>query len=353
MHHMQAIVRLLSNEYRPIVPPPQEGRGSEAMNSKATKTKGPENEKQLLACRILVLGDSWVGKSAIIHQFLKRDLPADKTRTVQSHEEKLTHKKAELTLSILEFGGNGSILRDWNIARADAFVLVYSLLDESSFETVRSLRNRICKVKNEEEGNIPVMVVANKTDLYQKEQVSVWRTVAELSTCLDWKWAHAEVSAVTEDKAVVDVFQNVLSQVEIDFSLAAAMKPKSETRLFSLFRGLSQYKILPTPPAAYIAVDSVVETGVSLSDDAIVQIVSDVSNDIPSDDYEDDTGGKTADVVKKCEAKQGLSVAIRYFEENPSVGFEHHHSLWNAVRAVEHYNSRHVQTSIMDFVVRK
>ena len=137
---MRAIVRQLNSGYRPVVPSPQAGPAPEEMITEINKTRNHHYNKQLLACRILLLGDPWVGKSTIIHQFLKCGLPSDKTPTSQSNEETFTHKKTELTLSILEFSGKGSVLRDWNIARADASVLVYSFVDKLSFETVRTLK---------------------------------------------------------------------------------------------------------------------------------------------------------------------------------------------------------------------
>lgn len=52
-----------------------------------------------------------------------------------------------------------------------AFLLVYSVTNRSTFDDIRSFRDRILLV-NEEEGTVPMVLVANKIDLDDQRQVS-------------------------------------------------------------------------------------------------------------------------------------------------------------------------------------
>jgi len=54
------------------------------------------------------------------------------------------------------------------IERGDAFILVYSLDDESTIEEVLRLRREIIDIKGTTE--VPMLIVGNKTDLVCKEK---------------------------------------------------------------------------------------------------------------------------------------------------------------------------------------
>ncbi|KAJ8300778.1 hypothetical protein KUTeg_022297 [Tegillarca granosa] len=100
----------------------------------------------------------------------------------------------------------------------------------------------------------------------------------------------------------------------------------------------------------FVDIDNAVETGESLTDETIIEIVSDSREcDIESDD--DDVDDKP---ISKVEARHGLESAISYFENNPEIGKEHLPSLWRALRSIDCFTSATtIQRSIMDFIRKK
>lgn len=64
--------------------------------------------------------------------------------------------------------------RDGYIKWADAFILLYSITDTQSYQTVRSLRDSISEIKKV---GSSVALVANKSDLSHLRQVSTSTTI--------------------------------------------------------------------------------------------------------------------------------------------------------------------------------
>lgn len=102
----------------------------------------------------------------------------------------------------------------------------------------------------------------------------------------------------------------------------------------------------------YVNIDNTLETGESLTDDSILDLVKgsrpadDVTINDDADDADDD---EPEPVVKRIEARKGLAQAIRYCEQNPALG-THLDSLWKAMRSIETYSDSGVQKSMLDFI---
>ena len=60
--------------------------------------------------------------------------------------------------------------RDQEMANNNAFLLVYSVTDPSSFAEISNFRSKILKVKRNEE--TPIVIVGNKIDLESERKVS-------------------------------------------------------------------------------------------------------------------------------------------------------------------------------------
>lgn len=58
-------------------------------------------------------------------------------------------------------------MRALSISSADAFILVYDITNESTFEEVRAIRDQIHETKNTTA--VPIVVVGNKLDLADKD----------------------------------------------------------------------------------------------------------------------------------------------------------------------------------------
>lgn len=81
--------------------------------------------------------------------------------------------QVHLTLDILDTSGSYEFpaMRALSMSSADAFVLVYTVTDASTFEEVRALRNQIYEIKGTT--HVPIVVVGNKIDLTGDREVSI------------------------------------------------------------------------------------------------------------------------------------------------------------------------------------
>lgn len=98
-------------------------------------------------CRIIVFGSAGVGKSAIIQQFLFAKFIKKYTRTVEDMfiAEYNSRYDNSLKLEILDTAGSYEFpaMRSLAISNGDAFILVYSVDNEASWEHLKRLRNEV------------------------------------------------------------------------------------------------------------------------------------------------------------------------------------------------------------------
>lgn len=96
--------------------------------------------------RVVVMGSSGVGKTALINQFLYDSFVDDHKPTV---EELHRGEYDDVILDILDTSGTYSFpaMRTLSIEKADGFVLVYAVDDVDSFEEVRAGRRSIARLQ--------------------------------------------------------------------------------------------------------------------------------------------------------------------------------------------------------------
>lgn len=167
--------------------------------------------------RIVFMGAAKVGKSSIVSQFLFDKFENRYRATVEDlYRGEYEVDGVDLTLDILDTSGAYEFpaMRKLSISSGDAFVLVFSVDDESSFEEVKKLRQLIIDEKNKE--NIPIVIVGNKIDLVDKER-AVMKETAETIAMLDWRTAYIESSAKDNDN-IVQIFKELLYQTDVHSS---------------------------------------------------------------------------------------------------------------------------------------
>ncbi|RUS78063.1 hypothetical protein EGW08_014175 [Elysia chlorotica] len=178
--------------------------------------------------RLVVMGGAAVGKTAIISQFLYDQFVSEYKETIEElHRGEYDMNGVHLTLDILDTSGSLSFpaMRKLAIDTGDAFVLVYSVDDESSFQEVSSLRQQI--LDERPESDVPIVIVANKTDVGDDRR-SILPETAESLVCLDWGNGYVEASA-KNNVNIVGIFKEILRQSKVRYELSPAVRRRRES----------------------------------------------------------------------------------------------------------------------------
>jgi small GTP-binding protein len=116
--------------------------------------------------RVAVMGAARTGKTNLISRFLGQPFEEGHTPTVEDYYigkfyvgETLCHMEITDTSGSFEFPA----MERLTMEKVDAFIFVYSLEDEQSFERVKACLKRLCEVRDISE--VPIIVVCNKADL--------------------------------------------------------------------------------------------------------------------------------------------------------------------------------------------
>ncbi|XP_056157574.1 ras-related protein Rap-2a-like isoform X2 [Lampris incognitus] len=146
--------------------------------------------------KVVVLGSGGVGKSALTVQFVTGTFIEKYDPTIEDFYRKEIEQFASM--------------RDLYIRNGQGFILVYSLVNQQSFQDIKPMRDQIIRVKRYQQ--VPVVLVGNKVDLEGEREVSPseGQALAE-----DWGCPFMETSA--KSKTMVDeLFTEIVRQM--DFS---------------------------------------------------------------------------------------------------------------------------------------
>lgn len=119
-----------------------------------------------------MLGLGGVGKSSLTIQFISARFYEGYDPTMEdSYRKQVTVDGKDCVLSIFDTAGQEEFsgIRDQYLRTGDGFVLVFSLVEENSFNKVRPLYENILDVKDSEK--VPIVLVGNKCDLTDQRQV--------------------------------------------------------------------------------------------------------------------------------------------------------------------------------------
>ena len=123
--------------------------------------------------KIAVLGQSMVGKSALTFRFINNRFPTEHDTTIEdAYSLPAKIDDTHCLLEILDTAGQDdyqSMLDTWIIS-ADGFILVYSIDNKQSFESVKTRYERILKLKNDVK--FVVVLAGNKCDLEENRKIS-------------------------------------------------------------------------------------------------------------------------------------------------------------------------------------
>lgn len=163
---------------------------------------------------MVLLGAGRVGKSAIMRRFLSSTFSEQYRETVEDlfykeYDIEGTHLKVDF----LDTAGNIQFpaMRRLSISSAHAFILVYSITNEGTYNEVKSLWEQI-KEERSNYQDLPCVVVGNKLDMENDRQVEKFDT-------LNWAYneglgsAFVEVSA-KEGDFIIDIFKILFAQTK-------------------------------------------------------------------------------------------------------------------------------------------
>lgn len=127
-----------------------------------------------LSYHVVVVGTGAVGKSSLTLRFSHNKFPEKYDPTIEdSYSQTVTIDDKECVLNILDTAGQEEFhtLRDEYLRDGEAFLMVYSVIQMSSLDGLRSINSAIVRAK----GNRPVprMMVGNKIDLEDERTVTI------------------------------------------------------------------------------------------------------------------------------------------------------------------------------------
>jgi GTPase KRas protein len=154
--------------------------------------------------KVAIMGAGGVGKSALTIMFQKQEWSADFDPTIEdSYRKTLTIDGETVVLNLIDSAGHEQYNPNGDLQVlnfADAFILVYSLIDRDSFTELIARRNQACRIRGTE--LFPLVLVGNKVDL--KRQVE-YQEGSDLAA--SWNIPFFETSAKTPTNVDAPFFQ--------------------------------------------------------------------------------------------------------------------------------------------------
>jgi len=122
---------------------------------------------------LVMLGIGGVGKSALTIQFVQDKFIKDYDPTIEdSYRKQVVVDGKVAMLTIWDTAGQEEYeaLQDGYIREADGFIIVYSISDRKSYESVLNYYKKILRVKDS--SSEAVVIIANKADLEEMREVT-------------------------------------------------------------------------------------------------------------------------------------------------------------------------------------
>ena len=160
--------------------------------------------------KLVLLGPGSVGKSAITVQFIQNVFVEQYDPTIEdTYRKHYEIDGSPIILDILDTAGTEQFtaMRDLYMKNGDGFIMVFSLVSDSSFLEISKVRDQILRVKFDD-SNTPMILVGNKCDL--EERVVAKKDALKLAKT--WKIPYIEASAKTRVN-ITEIFDNITRQI--------------------------------------------------------------------------------------------------------------------------------------------
>ncbi|KAL9645006.1 hypothetical protein ABK040_004499 [Willaertia magna] len=166
--------------------------------------------------KLVILGGGAVGKSSITVQYVKGQFKEKYDPTV---EDAYTTQKVidnqSVHISILDTAGQEEFqcLRDTYMRTGEGFVLVFSLIDFSSYEEIKDIYHQLLRSRDVEDDGIAVVLIGNKCDL--KEERVIDRRVIDDWVNEQMKMKYIETSA-KENINIESSFEEIVRMIRLE-----------------------------------------------------------------------------------------------------------------------------------------
>jgi small GTP-binding protein len=160
--------------------------------------------------KLVVLGSGGVGKSALTVQFVQGIFVEKYDPTIEdSYRKQVEIDGTQCMLEILDTAGTEQFtaMRDLYMKNGQGFVLVYSIIAQSTFNDLPDLREQILRVKDKDD--VPMVLVGNKCDLNDQRVITT-----DQGEELARKFGSAFLEASAKTRHNVDqIFHDLIRQI--------------------------------------------------------------------------------------------------------------------------------------------
>ncbi|KAF7664746.1 hypothetical protein LDENG_00167540 [Lucifuga dentata] len=191
--------------------PGEQHRGSCASDS-SDSVISTSSEAEGQVYKVVLLGEHGVGKSSLARVFGGvEDAGHDCDEAGNTYDRCIVVDEEEASILLYDIWeqDNSQWLKEQCMRMGDAYIIVYSVTDKSSFEKASELRIQLRRARQSE--NIPIILVGNKSDLVRSREVSV----DEGSACavvFDCKFIETSASL---HHNVQDLFEGIVRQIRL------------------------------------------------------------------------------------------------------------------------------------------
>ncbi|KAK0148292.1 GTP-binding protein RAD [Merluccius polli] len=180
-------------------------------SSDSVISSGSESAEGQAVYKVVLLGEHGVGKSSLARIFggVEEAHDAEEAGNTYDRSVMVDEEEASILLYDVWEQDNSPWLKEQCMKMGDAYIIVYSVTDKSSFEKASELRIQLRRARQSE--NIPIILVGNKSDLVRSREVSK----DEGSACavvFDCKFIETSASL---HHNVLDLFQGIVRQIRL------------------------------------------------------------------------------------------------------------------------------------------
>ena len=194
------------SEQNTIQPPSQPQRKTMDKNKRITQTR-------VRPVKIVVIGDSGVGKTTILGKFLTGEVNKDERSTIGNVHFQSVIRKGEEELKVVLWDTAGqerySSMVDIYFRGAKGCIIVYDITSFNSFNNMLNWYNKLNEIL---ENNIVTVMVGNKLDLVKQREV---KQELPIELASKWKCPYIECSAY-DGTNINEIFEYFVGNVVPD-----------------------------------------------------------------------------------------------------------------------------------------